>query len=121
MLTNTRIGAVVYFVRNLDETRRFYGDLLGLDMELTEGHDGAFLAAQVGDVSLVFFQGNEKPGRTPVVVFALEEQDIHTLVDRLAERDVEIIAPVQTAPDGGLTADFLDPDGHVLSLYKAMS
>jgi predicted enzyme related to lactoylglutathione lyase len=118
MLTKTRIGAVVYIVRDLNKTRHFYGEVLDLPIETVKGHDGDFLAAQAGEISLVFFQGNDKPGRTPIVVFTLEEEDIHALVDRLAERGVEIIAPVQDAPDGGLTADFLDPDGHVLSVYK---
>lgn len=120
MLGKTRIGAVVFFVKNLDATRRFYRDVLGfetVDAESAEENEGSYLIAHVGDAVLVFFQGDEKPGRTPIVVFQLVDEDIHALVDRLAEQGVEIVAPVQPAPSGGLTADFADPDGHVLSLY----
>ncbi|HEX7048095.1 MAG TPA: VOC family protein [Gammaproteobacteria bacterium] len=119
MLGKSHIGAVVFFVRDLEKTRHFYGDILGFETTLAEGHDGGYLIAQAGDVTLVFFKGNEKPGRSPIVVFTADHDDIHSLVDRLTEKGVEIVAPVQEAPSGGLTADFADPDGHVLSLYTA--
>ncbi|MCO1334295.1 hypothetical protein MO867_08050 [Microbulbifer sp. OS29] len=67
---------------------------------------------------MIFFKGEEKPGRTPIIVFSTGDSDIHRMVEHLAARNVEIIAPVQHAPDGGLTAEFVDPDGHILSLYQ---
>ncbi len=120
MLGKSHISAVVFFVRDLEKARRFYGDILGFETTLAEGHDGGYLIAQAGDATLVFFRGEEKPGRTPIVVFSADHDDIHSLVDRLAEQGVEIVAPVQEAPGGGLTADFADPDGHVLSLFAAV-
>ena len=119
MLGKSHINAVVFFVRDLERTRRFYGDILGLETSLVDGHDGAYLVARIAQAVLVFFPGEEKPGRTPIVVFSADHEDIHSLVDRLVEQGVEIVAPVQDAPSGGLTADFADPDGHVLSLYSA--
>lgn len=122
MLGKSRIGAVVFFVRNLESTRRFYGEILGLETDLAtgdgEGQEGEYLLAHIGDTVLVFFPGEETPGRTPIVVFSTGDEDIHSMVDRLTAQGVEIIAPVQHAPSGGLTADFADPDGHVLSLYQ---
>jgi len=41
------------------------------------------------------------------------------VVEALAAQGVEIVVPVSPTPDGGLSADFLDPDGHVLSYYQA--
>ena len=64
------------------------------------------------------FQRDEKPGRTPIVVFGLEKGGIETLVERLVEKGVQIVAPVSEAP-GGFSADFLDPDGHMLAFYQS--
>lgn len=119
MLKEARIGAVVFLVKDLEASRDFYGNILGLETELAESPEGRMLTAAIGNAVLVFFQGNEQPGRTPIVVFQIGDEDINRLVDRLVEQGVEIIAPVQHAPDGGLTADFMDPDGHILSLYKS--
>lgn len=42
-----------------------------------------------------------------------------TLLAALAGKGVEIVVPpVSEAPDGGLTLDFLDPDGNLLSLHQ---
>ncbi|MEX2963741.1 VOC family protein [Microbulbifer sp. TYP-18] len=122
MLQNSHIGAVVFFVSDLDSTRQFYEGTLGLEtswIAAAEGEeDGSHLLAHIGDAVLVFFKGEEKPARTPIIVFSTGDNDIHRMVEQLVACNVEIIAPVQHAPDGGLTADFADPDGHILSLYQ---
>ena len=117
MLTTSTISTLVYFVKDLDRTSSFYQDVLGIPTEKSEGHEGAFLIAQSGSITLVFIQGDEQAGRSPVAVFGLDG-GIDDLVDALTRQKVEIVVPVSEAPDGGLTADFLDPDGHVLSLYQ---
>ena len=58
-----------------------------------------------------------RAGESPVVVFSLEG-GIDDCAEALAAKGVEIVVPVSEAPDGGLTLDFLDPDGCVLSLYQ---
>lgn len=121
MLKGTSVTAVVFYVRDLERTVAFYRDILGLEIrrlkasEADEEHD--FVIADAGEVSLVFFEGNQVPGRTPIVVFGLNS-GIEEIVDNLARQGVEIVLPVSDAPGGGLTADFLDPDGHVLSFYQ---
>ena len=117
MLTSSAISTLVYFVKDLNNTSRFYQEVLGIATDQHEGHEGAFLTAQSGSITLVFIQGDEAPGRSPVAVFSLEG-GIEDLVESLVKQNVEIVVPVSEAPDGGLTADFLDPDGHVLSLYQ---
>ena len=117
MLASSAISTLVYFVKDLDRTSSFYRDVLGISTNRLEGHDGALLTAQSGAITLVFIQAEEQPGRSPVAVFGLEG-GIEDLVEALVKQNVEIVVPVSEAPDGGLTADFLDPDGHVLSLYQ---
>ena len=74
--------------------------------------------ADVGGISLVFFQMEGKRGDSPVIVFNLDEGGIDGIVEGLASKGVTIVTPVSHAPDGGWTADFTDPDGHTLSLYQ---
>ncbi|MDP5208398.1 VOC family protein [Microbulbifer sp. 2205BS26-8] len=122
MLQNSRIEAVVFFVKNLHNTRQFYEHTLGLKTTWAagaeEGDSGGHLMAHIGDSVLIFFEGDEKPARTPILVFSVGDNEIHRMVEHLTAHHVEILAPVQHAPDGGLTADFADPDGHVLSIYQ---
>ncbi|WP_299946461.1 VOC family protein [uncultured Microbulbifer sp.] len=126
MLQNSRIEAVVFFVKNLHNTQQFYESTLGLKTswaagaeEGERGEDGGHLMAHIGDSVLIFFEGDEKPARTPILVFSVDDSEIHRMVEHLTTHHVEILAPVQHAPDGGLTADFADPDGHVLSIYQS--
>ena len=114
------VSALVFFSRDLERARTFYADRLGLELHWIDGHDGRFLAGEAGPVSLVFLPGEQEAGGSPEVVFGIE-RDIHELVEELARHGVEIVTPVSEAPDGGLTADFLDPDGHVLSYHQPQS
>ena len=75
-------------------------------------------APDVGETSLIFFQRNEKPGKTPIVVFGLDDGGIDNIVEELARRGANIVVPVSHAP-GGWSADFLDPDGHTWSMYQS--
>lgn len=117
MLRNPKVGALVFYVQDFGRTREFYADVLGLKVNEVPGHHGPFLLAEAGGTLLIFFKKVEKVGRTPLVVFTLE-RGIDDLVEQLAAKGVQIVLPVSVAPDGGLSADFLDPDGHVLSLYQ---
>lgn len=114
------ISALVFYVRDLDRTGPFYRDVLGLDLMRMDGDDDhpALLMGEAGALSLVFIENPEEPpGRSPVVVFSLDG-GIEDAVDALVRQNVEIVTPVSHAPDGGLTADFADPDGHVLSYHQ---
>lgn len=117
MLTNCKVGAIVFFISDLARSVAFYRDTLGLPVEIVEGHDGAFAMAEVGELTLVFIPRPARTGESPVVVFSLAG-GIDDYADALAGKGVEIVVPVSESPDGGLSLDFLDPDGNVLSLHQ---
>lgn len=121
MLRSPRIDNVVFFVSDLARTERFYADVLGLTVERqTEDGEGgsAWLIARIpGNLDLIFFEGEVRPGSSPILVFTLDEGGIDGVVDGLAAAGATIVTPVSHAP-GGWSADFADPDGHVLSLYQ---
>ena len=118
MNAQASIGAIVFFVHDLQRSVNWYRDALGLEMNALDGHDGPFAMGAAGSIQIVLIPRDEPAGRSPVVVFGLET-GIYEVVEALAAKGVEIVMPVSPTPDGGLSADFLDPDGHVLSVYQA--
>lgn len=121
MFGKTRIGAICYYVKDMGRTEAFYRDVLGLEVA-NMGDDGSgsdwLTANTAGGVELIFFRQDSRPGNTPIMVFELAEGGIDDVVSALAEKGATIVTPVSEAP-GGWTADFADPDGHVLSMYQA--
>ncbi len=117
MLGTARLENIVFLVSQLDRTVAFYRDALGLEVELIDSHDGALATAQAGAVTLVFIPQPAKVGDSPIPVFSIDG-GIDDCLDALVARGVEITTPVSTAPDGGLTFDFLDPDGNGLSVHQ---
>jgi len=119
-----KVGAIVFSVKDLKRSEAFYRDTIGLKTTLRqerydEDHpDESMLIAETSNTTLIFFQRDEKTGRTPIVVFTLADGGIDDVVERLAQRGVQIVVPVSEAP-GGWTSDFLDPDGHMLSFYQS--
>jgi hypothetical protein len=108
-----RVAVLALHGLNADEIQY----VLGLKPRRLDGHDGPFALARAGTIELVFIPRNEPAGRTPIVVFGLQS-GIYEVVESLAARGVEIVVPVSETPDGGLSADFRDPDGHILSVYQ---
>jgi predicted enzyme related to lactoylglutathione lyase len=117
MLKQCKVGAIVFFVRELGRSVAFYRDTLGFEIGVIDGHDGPFAMGNVGEVTLVLIQREATIGESPVVVFGLDG-GIDTYAEALAAKGVEIVVPVSGTPDGGLSVDFVDPDRNVLSLYQ---
>ncbi len=113
----TDVSAIVFYVKDLKRTITFYHDVLGLAINRIEGQEDSVATSPVGKITLVFIRSDETPGRSPIVAFGLDG-GIDDVVESLAEKGVEIVVPVGDTPDGGLAADFSDPDGHVLSIYQ---
>ncbi len=72
MLEGIDVSAVVFYVKELRRTVSFYQDTLGLPTRLIDGHEGQFAMSEAGKTLLVFFEREERPGKTPIVVFGLD-------------------------------------------------
>ena len=121
MLNNSKIGAICYYVSDVDKTEAFYRDALGLDVQRMEddGSGNDWLLAKTGnDIELLFFQQESRPGNSPIIVFDLPEGGIDDTVNALAEKGVTIVTPVSHAP-GGWSAEIADPDNHQISIYQS--
>jgi glyoxylase I family protein len=109
--------AIVFVVPDLRRAHGFYAKTLGLTFEVEDFENGYLQARLPGDVELVFLPGEATRGTTPQLVFGLAKGGIDGTIAALAEAGVEIVTPVSEAP-GGWSAEFKDPDGHVLSLFQ---
>jgi predicted enzyme related to lactoylglutathione lyase len=107
--------AVVFMVQNLERTRRFYSDALGLELAQKEDY---LLGTLPGGTELVFFEGEAVRGTSPQIVFGLDEGGIDTAAEALVARGVQLLTPVTEAP-GGWAVEFKDPDGHPLAFFQA--
>lgn len=112
--------AFILNVRDVLVTERFYTEHLGIRFTRNTEEDGStWLLARIGnEVEMLVFPGDPQPGNTPGIVFGLAEGGIDTIVASLAAAGVEIVTPVSEAP-GGWSADFKDPDGHVISFFQS--
>lgn len=119
MFSNSKLGAICYYVNNIDKTEAFYRDVLGLDIQRMEDEGGDWLFAKTAnDVELLFFKQESRPGNSPIIVFGLPEGGIDDMVAALSEKGVTIVTPVSHAP-GGWSAEFADPDNHQISMYQS--
>ena len=106
--------AVVFMVQDLERTRRFYSEALGLELVPNEGF---LLGTLTGGTELLFFVGDAVRGTSPQIVFGLDQGGIDSAVEALAGRGVQLLTPVTEAP-GGWSVEFKDPDGHPLAFYQ---
>lgn len=106
--------AVVFMVQDLERTRRFYAEALGIELTPNEG----FLLTKLpSGTELLFFVGEAVRGTSPQIVFGLDEGGIDTAAEALAARGVQLLTPVTEAP-GGWSVEFKDPDDHPLAFYQ---
>ena len=112
-------------VDDLQKAREFYGDTLGLKVEvLDEEHGLLTLHRPGGETTLLYLSPELQVGNYTVLNFSVD--DIDAAVDTLTERGVEFLR-YEGAPQDekgiarGLGPDiawFKDPAGHTLSVLK---
>jgi glyoxylase I family protein len=121
MLGTRRIGAIFYLVADIDRTEAFYRDAVGLAVRRTKGEPGEpdwLTAATAGGVDLLFFQGEPRPGNSPIPVFELSDGGIDAVVDGLVSAGATLVTPVSHAP-GGWSSEVADRDGYQISVYQS--
>lgn len=117
------LSSVLLNVSDLEPSRRFYGELLGLPA--AGGPDDHVLVFSAGSVSLVLHAhgeyggasvpGPEDPG---AVLLFLGADDVDAAVEELRGAGVTIASEPADQPWGERTATVLDPDGHPIFLSR---
>jgi catechol 2,3-dioxygenase-like lactoylglutathione lyase family enzyme len=117
-----------FSVKNLDEAKKFYNELLGL--KVTTGEMGTLMFhPKVGGLLMVYAKDDHKPATYTVLNFLVD--DIDSYVDDLAAKGVEFkhygegffqdekgIARGKEHNMGPNIAWFEDPSGNVLAIIE---
>ena len=117
MKSHPKMGslAVIFTVKDLDRSYRFYTEVLGLTLERGEGYMSGKLPQ---GCEIMFFEGEATRGTSPQIVFGLDEGGIDSVVESLVNQGVQLLTPVTEAP-GGWSFEFPDPDEHGLAFYQS--
>jgi catechol 2,3-dioxygenase-like lactoylglutathione lyase family enzyme len=118
-----RVLETILYVDDLKAAERFYGEVLGLDLDSKK--DGLFVFFKCGDGMVLLFEpraasagrnvpahGTHGPGHA---CFAVAEDDLDTWKARLSAAGVAIEQEVEW-PRGGRSFYFRDPAGNSLEL-----
>ena len=112
-------------VDDLDKAREFYGDTLGLKVEVLDEANGLLsLERPGGETTLLYLSPDLQVGNYTVLNFSVD--DIDEAVDALTARGVEFLRYDGFPQDekgimrgnGPDIAWFKDPAGHTLSVLK---
>jgi lactoylglutathione lyase len=118
-----RVDYVIRYVRDLEQSLRFYRDVLGLRLKLTG--DG-YAEFQTDNVKLGLYERGRLPellGRSPEaggpegeIVFVVE--DVDAWKDRLLAAGITVLTGPTDRPWGHRTLHLSDPDGLVVELAQ---
>jgi predicted enzyme related to lactoylglutathione lyase len=114
-----------FAVTDVDEARRFYGETLGVDVELLDAEFGLLsLHLAGGRDTLIYAKPDLEPANYTVLNFQVE--DVDAAVDGLVERGVTFERYEDLGQDekgisrgvGPTIAWFKDPAGNILSVVE---
>jgi catechol 2,3-dioxygenase-like lactoylglutathione lyase family enzyme len=112
-----------FAVDDLERARAFYGDTLGLEVDLADGVLTMRLAG--GRDTIVYEKPDFVPATYTILNFPVD--DVETAVDELASRGVELQRyegfgqdekGISRQPEGPPIAWFTDPAGNILSVLE---
>jgi len=129
MLRPTKLGHVGIFVKDLERSKKFYTEVVGLKVSDELPGKAVFLRCSHDHHDTVLFQlPSEKLGRSQNA--RVELQQISYAVDRLDElrqkaaevraQGIEVIGPEQKGPGMDKTIEFPDLDGNKIQFYCDM-
>ncbi|MGH7129929.1 MAG: VOC family protein [Planctomycetaceae bacterium] len=115
---------VTLVVNDLERSRRFYCDVLGMEQAARPGFsfDGRWFQAGATLIHLILeFDGSGPAGNAGLKSsranhFAFLVDDALAAAGRLREFDVRILSGPKARPDGAVQVFLEDPDGYVVEL-----
>ena len=124
-----RIDHITLVVKDLDISRQFYVDLLGMKEVDRPGFRFAGAWFQIGNAQIHLILEHDESGPAHAFVpedcaisrtrhFAFEVDDAMAVAQKLEEVKVEIVAGPKQRPDGPTQLYIFDPDRNLVELYS---
>ncbi len=117
---------VTIVVRDLEKSRKFYVDGLGMQQVPRPGFsfEGRWFQAGATQIHLILEHEQSGPAGLPLELgrtsrahhFAFLVEDAHAAEKRLEELGCEFISRAKARPDGAAQVFVSDPDGHIVEL-----
>ena len=116
-LSVLELNHIALYVRDLEVSVRFYGEVLGLPslMRPNFGFAGAWFALGSQELHLNVDTQNQDKERHSLHI-ALLVKDASAAAQALQERGVTLLRGPSLRPDGAVQVFFQDPDGYLLEL-----
>jgi catechol 2,3-dioxygenase-like lactoylglutathione lyase family enzyme len=123
------LGAITLFVEDLDRSRSFYRDVLGLTVVF---EDDSSAVVDLGNTLVNLLDVSQAPGLiAPAAVagpdagsrfqLTIWVDDVDAVCTDLTERGVDLLNGPMDRPWGQRTACFTDPAGHVWEVAQSTS
>lgn len=119
-----QLDTVRIFVSDVNRSKPFYKDVLGLNLE-TDGSEDGFIVFRSGSVKMVVENSessDETTGELLVGRFtglSLKVPNIYESYERLVSSGVEFLDPPEQQPWGGWLASFKDVDNNILTIVQS--
>lgn len=127
------IDHVTVIVKDLEASRKFYVDALGMDEVPRPDFSFAGSWFQAGNTQIHLILEHpessaagmsvaaDKMASTRTHHFAFEVENAHLAAERMHELGVPVVAGPKSRPDGAVQVFVTDPDGHVIELCSVGS
>jgi catechol 2,3-dioxygenase-like lactoylglutathione lyase family enzyme len=111
------VSVVYLYVRDMERSRTFYRDLLGIPLE----GDEHWQEATLGGTRFALHEAHEGTGElsSGTISVSLEVADADAAAEQLKAAAVETLETRGVA--WGTAIDFVDPDGYTISLFQPPS
>ena len=114
-----KLAATLIAVTDMERSKRFYGEVLGLKVTADFGANVTLeggLALQTAETWREFIRGRDPVFRHNSGELYFETRDLEGFLGRLEQWDVELVHPPTEHSWGQRVVRFYDPDGHMIEV-----
>lgn len=123
---NPKYNGAVFFVDNVEQSKKFYTDILGQKIEMDFGRCVGFNGGfSIWDSSYAYtMMGLEKydeqhMGKQNVELY-FEIEDLDSLFDRIKKEPIDFVHKIKEQPWGQRCFRIYDPDNHIIEFGEPM-